>query len=108
MVVEFASFDNSNKVDKLYQYILHTYALLFLLQTVNDISSDMKVQVQPKIGAVPGGGEAKQYFIVCEHKPLFIISSFRSGLFFPARNILIWPTHGKLTMFFYFLQDYIL
>ena len=38
---------------------------------MNDISSDMNVQVQPKIGAVPGGGEAKQYFIVCEHKPLF-------------------------------------
>lgn len=44
---------------------------VFLLQTMNDISSDMNVQVQPKIGAVPGGGEAKQYFIVCEHKPLF-------------------------------------
>ena len=39
-------------------YMLHTYALLFLLQTVNDVSSDMNVQVQPKIGAVQGGGEA--------------------------------------------------
>ena len=54
--------------------MLHTYALLFLLQTVNDISNDMNVQVQPKVGAVPGGGEAKQYYIVSEHKPLFIIS----------------------------------
>ena len=69
---------------------------------MNDISSDMNVQVQPKIGAVPGGGEAKQYFIVCKHKPLFKISSFRSGLFSCSQHIivLIWPTHGKLVMFF--------
>ena len=66
---------------------------------MNDISSDMNVQVQPKIGAVPGGGEAKQYFIVCEHKPLV-----RSDLdFFSCSQhiiVLIWSTHGKLVMLF--------
>ena len=77
---------------------------------MNDISSDMNVQVQPKIGAVPGGGEAKQYFIVCEHKPLFKISSFRSGLFFLLVTYycfnLAYPWQARNV--FYFLQDYIL
>ena len=77
---------------------------------MNDISSDMNVQVQPKIGAVPGGGEAKQYFIVCEHKPLFKISSFRSGLFFLLATYycfnLAYPWQARNV--FYFLQDYIL
>ena len=38
--------------------------------------------MQPQIGGVlGGGGEATQYFIVCEHKPLFKVNSFKSGYF---------------------------
>ena len=88
-----------------YYIMLHTYALLFLLLTVNDISSDMNVQVQPIIGAVPGGGEAKQYFIVCEHKPLFKISSFRSGLFSCSQHIIVLIYPWQARNVFYFLQD---
>ena len=41
------------------------------------------MNVKPQIGGVlGGGGEATQYFIVCENKPLFEVNSFKSGLFF--------------------------
>ena len=66
--------------------MLHNYALLFLLQSVNDMSCDMNVQVQPKIGAVPGGGEAKQYFIVCE---LFKISCSDLNFFSCSQHVIV-------------------
>ena len=40
------------------------------------------MNVQPQIGGVlRGGGEATQYSIVCEHKPLFKVNSLKSGPF---------------------------
>ena len=45
-------------------YVLHAHVLLFSLQAVHNI--------KPQVGGVlGGGGEAAQYFIVCENKPLF-------------------------------------
>ena len=51
------------------------------------------MNVKPQIGGVlGGGGEATQYFIVCENKPLFEVNSFKSGLFFCYIRISGLPT----------------